>query len=86
MFDLFGIERFITPKGKPMSERAGLIKYFVEELGKEPKVVGIRLAHYSLQDLYYLKSSVSDIVRRNGMTAGSKYFWWATRTEKIAPE
>lgn len=81
--DLFGNYRLIK-EGKPLNERATLIAYFVKEIGREPKLMGIRLAHYNIGQLYALKSSYEDRVRRNDKTTADKYFWALTRTQKAA--
>lgn len=78
--DLFGRQRTLLPKGKILDERAELISYFTSELGKESKVIGIRLAHYSLSDLYALKSAYNDRLHRNGKEAAQKYFYWVSKT------
>ncbi len=79
--DLFGIERFMTPKG-PTSERATLVQYFSEQIERPVKMVGIRLSHYSLDHLYALKSAYTDRLKRNGKDTAQKYWWWSTRTQK----
>lgn len=80
--DLFGIERFTTPKG-PSSERSTLIKYFSEQIERPAKYVGIRLAHYSLDQLYGLKSAYADRLTRNDRTTAQKFWWYITKTEKV---
>jgi len=80
--DLFGRKRTITPKGA-MNERAELIKYFSEEMNREPKVVGIRLGHYKLDQLYALQSAFKDRLKRNGRETAMKYVWAITRTTKV---
>ena len=63
--DLFGTERFIR-KGKILSERAGLVRYFHERARNklnEPfdvSYIGMILAHLNLQDLYAFKSMLDD--------------------------
>ncbi len=81
--DLFGNYRLLDKKkGNPLSERASLLSYFVSELKREPKVLGIRLAHYTLDAMYALKSGYADRLRRDGHTAAAKWFWYVTRTSK----
>lgn len=80
--DLFGNYRLVTEK-KPLDERATLIAYFVEQFHREPKVLGIRLSHCSLSDLYAIKSMFDDRLKRNGQDAAEKWFWWSTRTHKV---
>jgi len=72
----------MKPGGKVLDERAELIKFFAEKLEREPKVVGIRLAHYTLSDLYALKSQYIDRLNRNGKEAARKHWWWQTKTQK----
>lgn len=80
--DLFGRYRTLTPKGKPLDERAELIRYFSEEFKREPRVVGVRLAHYKLDELYGLQSAYKDRLQRNGRDTARKYFWWVTKTKR----
>lgn len=79
--DLFGNSRFQNSKGKLLSERSALTGYFATETGKDPKVIGIRLAHYSLDQLYGLQSGYKDRLNRNNREQANKWFWWTTRTE-----
>jgi hypothetical protein len=79
--DLFGRFRVIK-NGKPVDERSGLIGYFARELEIEPKVAGIRLAHYKINDLYYLQSSWKDRLNRDGRESARKWWWWQTKTTK----
>lgn len=80
--DLFGTYRVIKA-GVPESERATLIRFFSKKTEKEPKIIGIRLAHYSLDDLYALKSAWNDRERRQGTETARKHFWYITRTQKL---
>ena len=81
MPDLFG--RYRIFKGDvPMSERAGLIKFFTEKTAKNPKVIAIRLAHYSVDQLYALQSGYKDRERTKKDTA-DKWFWFTTRTKMV---
>lgn len=77
--DLFGQYRLMKPEGKVLSERATLIKYFSDEVKREPRVIGVRLAHYTVDQLYALQSSYKDRVTRNGKETANKYFWWISR-------
>lgn len=81
--DLFGRIRTLLPKGKVMNERAELISYFSEALKRPPQYIGVRLAHYSIDDLYGLKSAYSDRLKRNGKVQADKYWWFITKTSKI---
>ncbi len=78
--DLFGRMRIIKKEGKVESERASLIRYFTTVMEKAPQVVGVRLAHYSLKDLYYLQSDHKDRARRDALAA-KKWLWVITRTK-----
>lgn len=78
--DIFGRRRTIV-RGKPLSERAELVRYFSEKLDRSPKHIGIRLSHYTLSDLYALQSAYKDRLERNGITTAQKYFWWITKTK-----
>lgn len=76
------------PKPKATSERAECIRFFHERLkdkkGKpfSPRMLGVRLAHFSISELYAIQSVFKDISNRNGSTAAQKYFWWVSKTEK----
>jgi hypothetical protein len=71
-----------TPKGKVLSERAELVKWVSEKLQREPKMVGVRVAHLSLDHLYVIQSEYKDISRRRGNEAARRYLWAITRTNK----
>ena len=81
--DLFGHLRTLLPKGKVLNERAELISYFSEALKRPPQYMGVRLAHYSISDLYGLKSAYSDRLTRNGKEKADSYFYWMTKTRKV---
>lgn len=72
-------------KQKSRSERSDLIGYFHSKLlNKEgqpfkAQYLAIRLAHLTLEDLYYLKSVSEDILNRKDLTAMSKHFWWSIK-------
>ena len=80
--DLFGRFRTLLPKGKVLNERAELVKYFSEALKRPPQYIGVRLGHYTLSDLYGLKSAYSDRLVRNGKVQADKYWWYITKTTK----
>ena len=96
MSDLFGNDRFLKPQGKQLDERATLIQFFADNLQKAARPIAVRLSHFSIDDLYTLKSQFKDRERRPchlclkaGMTGScahshataSKFFWWATKTQ-----
>lgn len=83
--DLFGIDRYLGKKGKPMDERSGLMSFFITAFDRPAKVVAIRLGHYSLSDLYYLKSDYLDRERKDKVAA-IKWLWVITRTQKTNPQ
>lgn len=82
--DLFGIDRFLSTKqeGGAISERAGLVKYFSESLERPPKFVGVRMAHYTLDQMYAIRSQYEDRLKRNDAATAAKWWWWTTRTTK----
>lgn len=65
---------------KKGSERGELIKFFADAVERPPRVVAIRLSHYSVSELYALKSAYNDRLARNGKTAALKYWWYITKT------
>lgn len=81
--DIFGRMRTNLPTGRILSERSELIRFFSEEIDRPAKQVGIRLAHYSLSQLYALKSAYADRLKRNGKETARKYYWSVSRTQKI---
>ncbi len=83
--DLFGIERYTLKTGRPMDERASLIKFFLDKVNQNghrfsPSRMGARLAHFSLDQLYALKSSWNDREGRDGYERAIKFWWWTTKT------
>lgn len=81
--DLFGRLRTALPKGRVLDERAELIKWFSTKMERKPQQIGVRLAHLTLSDLYYLQSDYKDIQRRRGTVAAVKMLWAVTRTTKV---
>jgi hypothetical protein len=82
MADLFGRWRPLTAKGAVLSERASLVAYFEKEIQRAAKIIGVRLGHYSLSELYALRSQYKDRLDRDGKTAARKYWWAITRTTR----
>lgn len=95
--DLFGRSVPVGKNGKVLSERATLVKYFVDHAedrkGKmNPGRVGFMLAHCSVPDLYAFKSILeSEIARPWPQEAGpcppqsvrwNRIFWARLRTDK----
>lgn len=81
--DLLGNYRVMKPGGKIVDERSTLIGYFVEEIKRPAKMIGIRLQHYSLDQLYGLQASYKDRLRRDGQVTAHKYWWAVTRTKAV---
>lgn len=79
--DLFNIERYLGNGGRVMDERASLIGYFSEALERPVKQIAIRLAHYTISDLYALKSGWNDRLRTHGEISTRKWWWFVTRTK-----
>lgn len=85
--DLFGKYRVMSKNsGRVEDERTTLIRYFVENLKKEPKVVAIRLSHYTLDMLYGLKSMYKERLNNNGKETADKWIWWMSRTKKLSTD
>lgn len=80
--DLFGNYRII--KGdRVLDERATLIKYFVDEIKRPPQFIGVRLSHYTLDQLYALQSSYKDRLNRNNRETADKWWWFTTKTQAV---
>lgn len=79
--DLFSRDHLLK-NDTPLSERATLIAYFSKEIGRPAKFIAIRLAHYTLDDLYGLKSMYKDRLQRNERATADKFWWAITRTQK----
>lgn len=79
--DLFGRLRTALPQGKVLNERAELIQFFADAIGRPAKYIGVRLSHYSLSELYALQSAYKDRLLRDGKVTADKFWWWTTRTE-----
>lgn len=97
MTDLFGSRVPVGKNGKPLSERATLVRYFVERAQdrKGPMSagrVGFMLAHCSVQDLYAFKSILeSETARPWPQDAGAnpgysarwnRIFWARLRSDE----
>ena len=73
------------PVKKKGSERAELIKFFVENItdkkGKKykPSRIAVLLSPLIVKDLYYLQSVFKDIQNRKGIVYAQKWFWWSIR-------
>lgn len=73
--------------GKQTSERAELIKFFVENLYNKQgenftaKRIAIALSHIPTKDLYFMKSVAGDIKSRSGIATMNKWFWWSIKSK-----
>ncbi|MBT9167798.1 MAG: hypothetical protein DDT19_01141 [Syntrophomonadaceae bacterium] len=74
------LKGYTLPVVKGKSERGELVKFFADAVERPPRVVAIRLSHYSVSELYAVKSGFSDRLTRNGIVAARKYFWAISRT------
>lgn len=81
--DLFGRHHALRG-GKVLNERATLIGFFSTEMTRPAPQIGVRLAHYSLDDLYGLQSAFKDRLHRDGKEQAQKYFWWMTRMHTLS--
>lgn len=81
LFDL--LQDYKLPEKSRKTERGELLKFFSQEVQRPIRLIGIRLSHYSIQDLYGLKSAYTDRLGRDGRDAANKNWWWTTRTEKV---
>ena len=88
MTDLLGNTRYLSPKsGTPISERAGIVKYFADTFGLNGKRLAIKMSHIkNIDDLYYLQSDTKDIIKRKGLTAARKAMYARIRTNEINNE
>lgn len=72
-------------KSKVRSERANLIKFFIENVldrkGNQykPSFIAMRLSHIPTKDLYYSVSIYKDTLQRRGREAADKEFWWSIK-------
>jgi len=73
------------PVKKKGSERAELIKFFVDNLKQKngkpfsARMIAIKLSHLSLEDIRYFISMCKDIKNRRGQEAMQKYFWFSIK-------
>jgi len=86
--DLFGRNVPVGKNGKVLSERAELVRYFVERAedrkGKmSPARVGFMLSHCSKQDLYAFKSILESETRRPWPQEAGKDPGYSVRWNRI---
>lgn len=80
---------------KKGSERGELLQYFSKEVERPIKYIGVRLSHYTLDQLYGLQSTYKDrLVRpcgdclkqgatsacKHSVVTAQKFWWWTTKT------
>lgn len=88
MTDLFG--NFVLPQViKGTSERGNIIGYFMTQgfVGAKDRVLETKnvaslLSHFTVSQLYALKSAYEDRLKRNGKESARKYWWYAVRTKE----
>lgn len=89
------VASYVLPKvgtKKRTSERSELVRFFLEKINESRAVDGyppltgrfaaIRMAHYTLDQLYGLRSGFSDRLSRNDLTTATKWWWFTTTTIK----
>lgn len=71
------------------SERAELIKFFVDNLKNKAnkpfpaKMIAVKLGHIkNIQDLYFMKSVFVGMQRTKGQESVQKWFWWSIKSQK----
>lgn len=75
-------------KDKHRSERGDLIDYFHNEVLDKSfrrypiKRIAVLLGHLTVKDLYYMKSCFVDRMKRNGVEAAQKWFWYSLKVKK----
>jgi hypothetical protein len=71
---------------KVKSERAELVKFFVEKLkdkqGKPfpARRIAVALGHIPTKDIYYIISIFKDTEKRRGLIGASKEFWFSIKS------
>jgi hypothetical protein len=76
---------FTQKTSKANSERAELVKYFVDNLRQKngkpfsARMIAIKLSHLSVQDLYYMKSVFNDLAKTKGNESAQKWWWWSLK-------
>ena len=70
---------------KKCSERAELIKFFVDTLRNKnnkpfsARMIAIKLSHLKVNDLYNFISQCKDVRNRRGEIAMNKFFWFSLK-------
>lgn len=80
--DLIPLFQITPQKG---SERGELLKYFATKVDRPIKIVAIRCSHYTLDQLYALRSGYLDRLRTSDREGARKWWWWTTKTAKVIP-
>ena len=76
-----------TEVKKSSSERAELIKFFIDNLRDKndkqfsARMIAVKLSHIKTQDLYFVKSVFNDNLKRKGLDGASKEFWWSLKVQ-----
>ena len=88
MTNLFGTRVPVGKNGKPLSERAHLVKYFVERAQDRkgpmaPARVGYMLSHCSVPDLYAFKSVLESETGRPWPAEAGKNPGYSVRWNRI---
>lgn len=78
---LFDLLKDYQPK-KKRNERGELLQFFSDHVQRPVRFVAVRLSHYTMDELYALKSAFSDRLQRDGELTAIKYWWYITKTEK----
>ena len=84
--DLFGNSRFLQKGKYLMSERAGVLKYFIDrarDINNQPlraSFIGMKLSHLNITDLYAFKSMLQDRERTIPDFNWNKAFWGMLKT------
>lgn len=86
--DLFG-NFVLPPQKKGQSERGNLLSFFkkqgfIDQKGKilEYRNLAVLLSHFTVSQLYALKSAYEDRLTRNGKDGAWKYWWFVIRTKE----
>lgn len=80
-------KEYKIPEIKKTSERAELIKFFVDNLKNKDgkpftsKHIAVKLGHIPTEDLYFVKSAFKDRLLINGLDQASKWLWWSIKAK-----
>lgn len=65
--------KFEPPKKSRKTERGELLKYFAQKINKPIGYVAFRLAKFSVQDMYFIKSDC-DQAQTKGIAWGAAFY------------